>query len=632
MSDTLDKALAFLTKNQQQNGGFISYSSSDLSDITRTKQTYMTTFFPSLILSCLAGMQSTAAHELKQSITTYLLGQKSTHWSFNYWDRTSKHAAELPYPDDLDDTFCALIAIQQHNPKLLNGKVLASITKLLMQTEQAPGGPYRTWLVSEKADTVWHDIDLAVNANIAYFLKLQHVDLPGLETFIDDKIKRRKLLTSYYPKSIMLLYFISRSYKGQYIDDLIGLLVAYKPQNILETALKLTSLLRLGYTKSRLETLASSILKSQLPDGSWRSYAFCIDPSLAGQTHYAGSPSLTTAFCIEALTLYRAHDEQPAMANDKRYEMIVRAARQKIVRVIQPELKQETLVVLENTLASDNDQQIVLLPWYVAQGTRANPPQKTLKQLALASLWGWTAYTILDDFLDGDGDKVQLPSALFCMRQLIETLHAIMPRNSAFQHEVSNILNKLDAANAWEVSHCRVHIQDGIAHIKQLPDYDNYWQLADRSLGHTIAGLGVLYAAGFHDARLNALRNFFRHYLIARQLNDDAHDWQEDLLSGHINAVGVKILTTWSKDSSKQLENLQLEQEIGMLQRIMWEDTIVGICGDIQKHITLARRALRPQSTGFSPEIFESMLLPLEASTKKALGVRQQAKDFIGNI
>jgi len=97
------------------------------------------------VLSCLSALEETPkVKTIKQKAAKFLLSQKSKHWSFNYWVRNSQEAKKLPYPDDLDDTFCALSALFQYDPNLINGSAMAKIITLLTAMEKKEGGPYRT--------------------------------------------------------------------------------------------------------------------------------------------------------------------------------------------------------------------------------------------------------------------------------------------------------------------------------------------------------------------------------------------------------------------------------------------------------------------------------------------------------
>ncbi len=195
----IDKGIGFLAKSQQKNGSFLSLSTPSKRSFKNAKK-YHPTFPSSLILSCLCSLEETAGiKQIKDKLTIFLLSQKNKHWSFNYWVRNSQEAQKLPYPDDLDDTFCALSALFQHNPKLIDGSAMAKIVTLLTAVEEKEGGPYRTWLVSQDADKIWKDIDLAVNSNIAYFLLLQDISLPNIDILIESAIETKNYTSPYYP-------------------------------------------------------------------------------------------------------------------------------------------------------------------------------------------------------------------------------------------------------------------------------------------------------------------------------------------------------------------------------------------------------------------------------------------------
>ena len=69
-----------------------------------------------------------------------VLEEKSIGWTWNYWPRNSPSALTDPYPDDMDDTACAIAALALWKPKIIDGKVLAHITQSLIITESRPGG------------------------------------------------------------------------------------------------------------------------------------------------------------------------------------------------------------------------------------------------------------------------------------------------------------------------------------------------------------------------------------------------------------------------------------------------------------------------------------------------------------
>ena len=62
---------------------------------------------------------------------------------------------------------------------------------------------------------------------------------------------------------------------------------------------------------------------------------------------------------------------------------------------------------------------------------------------------------------------------------------------------------------------------------------------------------------------------FFRHYLIARQLHDDAHDWADDLSHGQINSIGALVLNYFKEHYPKE-ENATAAILTPKLREIFW--------------------------------------------------------------
>jgi geranylgeranyl pyrophosphate synthase len=163
-----------------------------------------------------------------------------------------------------------------------------------------------------------------------------------------------------------------------------------------------------------------------------------------------------------------------------------------------------------------------------------------------------------------------------------------------------------------------------------LPQYGDYTQLAERSWGHTLTASGVLMAAGSAPAsqELVQLQRFFRHFLIARQLNDDAHDWEDDLRCGHITAVVALLL---GSESHKGIR-LKLANHIGSLRERFWEETIVQVTQLIQEHIGTAREALAACPAIQHPEQLLSWIDKLERSAQAVIDGRTEAKRFIATM
>ena len=538
----LKRGAAFLASAQLADGSFESYSSSAPRTFQPTK-TYKTVFTPAIMLAALNQLPPDMLRPVRNRLATWLLSQKSPDWSFNYWATDEPARKTLPYPDDLDDTFCALIALRGYDASLINEACLGRVVKLLVATESTVGGPYRTWLVVKDAPKTWLDIDLAVNSNIAAFLKTVAEPLPNLTQLLEQAVETGNFASPYYPSPYPVWYYLARA-KGGSDPKLVKHILKQRKRGVwptvLANALAVSSLTQLG-EHGACEAAIAYLFKHQQPDGSWPAEAFCLDPIVQGKKYYGGSAALTTALVLEALARYTKTEPTPVKSSrkssptDKLYQRIMTSARTELA-TLDPTLARHALQTLDRVDTRDNAHEITLLPRLFAQNLTSPPKLSTQlhQHLGLANLYGWMAYTVYDDFLDNEGDPQLLPAANVSLRYSLAHFRQALPGHAAFQRIVNQTFDVIDGANAWEVAHCRCSVDATSVTFATLPQYGQAERLAQRSIGHVLAPLGVLAAAGIpvDGPAAKALTNTFNHYLIARQLNDDLHDWEQDLQHG----------------------------------------------------------------------------------------------------
>jgi hypothetical protein len=357
------------------------------------------------------------------------------------------------------------------------------------------------------------------------------------------------------------------------------------------------------------------------------------------------------------------------------YQKVVNMVKNRFAEV-GGDLKKEAENAISKTLKGDNGKQIVLLPlffreslgepphlWYRCGGEKGKTiPDDLIMQLGAANVFGWMAYTIYDDFLDAStvlgagetGDPKLLSVANVALRESAEIFAEVLP-GSGFSDFAKKVFDIIDDANYWEVTNCRFN-----PHGDYLPPHQNFWcggeQLAnksphlssrsnaslnrpinsfhlrgkttehlkrcgDKSLGHALGPAAILFALGYKDnsKEVKSLMQFFRHYIIARQLNDDAHDWEDDLKKGQVNAVGARLLRD-TKSGSRKPEKLR---------EVFWRKTIIGACKDISRHIGLAKNDLKKLSIIKEPAVFAEMLAAIERSARKALKEREETIKFL---
>lgn len=547
-----------------------------------------TTFIPSLILLCLP------SHKGKAFLNA-IIKERKPSWTWNYWKKDLKRKC----PDDLDATALALAALSIHAPHLVDSNGLAAFTRALIGAEAEIGGPYYTWLVPSQCRKDWKDIDIAVNSNIAYFLSLHGVTLPNIVSMVERCIDGDSFPSLYYHEPLVTLYFISRWYKGEMKEKAIASILKRRMSgglwsNPMLTAVAVTALLNFGYDHEKLLEPIHSLI-SYAKSEAWEAFPIYIEEKKE-KTKYAQSREMTAAFVTEALTKYKEKYEE-----ERKEETQADRIRKSILTTV--EKKHPSLGgLIKSVIDNDKGDQILLLPYHFSQSIK-NIDEDLCVLLGCANLCGWMAYKIYDDIMDNEGDPTLIPMANKCLRELTLIYSKILP----VKHLplFNKIMDQMEEANAWERKHC--------FDTKTSPDYGDLKILAYKSIGHALGPVVILLKAGYapDSKEVKDLVSFFEHYLIARQLNDDAHDWADDLKRGFVNSASTLIFKkTELRDERK-------------LKEIFWNETIDEVANLILYHISLARKHIK------DAPYLSSLLIPIEQGAFKAIKEKVKVKEFL---
>lgn len=474
------------------------------------------------------------------------------------------------YPDDWDDTACSIAAVVRYDAQVIDGKAQAIIARGLIECEQSPGGPYKTW-VGNKTTKEWNDIDPVVNANIGTMLMLLGVYPRGLEEYFDRLIQTNALVSPYYLSDISTIYFLSKWYKGSHRAALESRIRYHigRTTSVLDLAMLVTAAYSLGTPDIINQQHLRRLLNSE-QQGIWPAQGLYYEPPQGGHQRYAGSSALTTAFVLEALCI----------SNNQVAD--------------QTKLVKQPIDITNITV----------------RATGKPLSSETIALLRKADQAGWVAYTIYDDFWDNEGDPLLLGKANQGARKSIRCFRRAVPGRK-FARLVEATFVTMDNANTWEVAMARDR--------QQLPDYGDLRQLALRSWGWLLAPTAVMVAQG-HSVNGRAvlqLREFLKHYIIARQLFDDAHDWQEDLAASRVTYVVACML---KKVQSTDSDVLRVH---------FWSQTMPEIEELIGSHLVQARKLLLSSRQLPYKKDFLNLLDSLENSLQTTKRERSVAQAFI---
>jgi hypothetical protein len=591
---SIRKAVAFLQSHQQSDGSFLSYSSPQPYAFTNTL-TYKTTLANSAILYCLSSAKIPQTQSISNKLVDYLATQAGPRGTYNYWDTTSPEYTNLPYPDDLDDTFYALSSLSAFSAHRIHGAALAQATVALLLSETRPGGPYKTWLTDDTRPA-WNDVDVVVNANIKHFMDMHAISHPGLQQYLSEVIATNRFHSPYYPSQFHVLYFVSRAAEPANFELICSfaerLAKVNPPRSALERALLIHTFISVGrYEKCAI--YLSRLTTEQQNDGSWPASALCVDPKRRGYKHFNGGSSITTAFAISALSAKNSLPP-PGISASSGVSLHIKAAHEiarSQIKTLEETVQKPLLEQLQYCIQGSNAEEILVsvVLFDHSLPTSQRLPKDTLYALGVANLFGWVAYTIYDNLIDDEGEIGLLPIANIAQRRALIGFSKINNQDQQFQEYVEHTFNRIDNANAWELKYCRAHISEGKILVDELPDFGDRIRLAEKSIGHALPLLGVAVLRGskVHSDQFHHLEEAISHYLIARQLHDDIHDWQEDLVHGHISFVIATLLRHQSISGLHDIVALTTQ-----LQQPYWRQVVPMLCGVVEEHLSQAQKKL----------------------------------------
>ncbi|HSI20381.1 MAG TPA: hypothetical protein VLA04_01550 [Verrucomicrobiae bacterium] len=416
----------------------------------------------------------------------------------NYWLDGSQEAGSEPYPNDLDDTaICIGLRARQG---LLTPHEKAGYVRTLIAAETAPGGPYATWCTSDPA---WHDVDPVVNANIAWSLAQCGVTLPPLSAYLQE-MWEKDAVSPYYANRWVTRYLLLRSLtQPQSAQKVLKKrLASSPPSGVLECAA----------AKLCQKACGLPIKSERVQKIDWEPLVMerrGKNPRLAGS-------ELATALWVVAANKPEKVAEVALPMSYTRVRLLIEGLPQ--------ELATSLLPVLAKIERADQAGSIAGIATVLARQAGFKVSAKELERLEDATVLGWLAYTLADDVLDGDSSSQALPSIQWATRQSFRCF--IEVAGLGFIPSAEAVFTRMDAANAWEVTHAR-----GLSSIPL-----SYPPLAERSLGHALGPLALLMIC--KEAGADQVLVCMEAYLALRQHIDDAHDWLADHEHGIRTTIG----------------------------------------------------------------------------------------------
>lgn len=301
-----------------------------------------------------------------------------------------------------------------------------------------------------------------------------------------------------------------------------------------------------------------------------------------------------------------------------------------------PEVRERARAAIDKTIRGNHDKQMPLMAYYTKQAFGKNGEgisDDIVAEMGLANIFFWTAFIIYDDFWDEDesSDPKMLSIANIFARHYTSFFSTLLGEGSGFRNFFHTLMDDLDAANAWETEHCRTRVEGTTFFIPEvLPDYDNYEKKYRPASGHILGSVAELVMLGYalNTPTMQSLIDYFKHYLIVMQLNDDAHDWEEDIARGHLSTVVVLLLYD-IKAEGWEKSTIDLAENLPELKKVFWFATMPKYIQLARKHAEVARQALASLDMLGDPAPLLRLITITESAALKAEKEHKDSEEFI---
>ncbi len=252
-------------------------------------------------------------------------------------------------------------------------------------------------------------------------------------------------------------------------------------------------------------------------------------------------------------------------------------------------------------------------------------PSYTL-ELGISNVYSWIAYTIYDEVIDDHSSHNLIPVANLAMRRALQNYQSVVKNFGAKPSILEDSFTEMDAANIWELRHCRFGVEGGRIKVDAVPDYGDRRILALRALAHIAGPMAQIdYLSYATLKQKKSAIAMLEHYLIARQLNDDIHDWQEDLSSGQIT-YAVSVLLKMAQVQPGVYKISELSER---LRQCFWENGLVTISNTIVTHTAKSKACLRSSILFRSECAIWSLVHTIEGTATKGLASHDSSKAFL---
>ena len=282
---------------------------------------------------------------------------------------------------------------------------------------------------------------------------------------------------------------------------------------------------------------------------------------------------------------------------------------------------------IQDIIELDKRQEIGLAAYYTNEYLQTPLATRVVEELGYLNMLGWLAYHIYDDWIDEGHGAYPLAIAQMSWRELGSDFATLCRGQIVLHNWVKNILDEVDSANGLDHMTNRLSQIDGTVDISSFSPKTNDVEPC-KSIGHAL-GVGTVFALGSQarNSTLEGVTQFFRNYLTAKQLCDDIHDWEKDLIALRLTPVTRSVLSQYLAEHGKV--SITLENELPTLRSIFWDHSMPIVLAQAADHCSKATAWCRDLPWQSKPVFFLDGLQQVQTAIQRCRNEFFKATEFL---
>lgn len=499
---------------------------------------------------------------LKSTIKLIEKEQKK-HGTWNYYVKKHIHNSNI-IPDDLDDTFNCLLALELYDRKNITHRTLFKVMNILLKTEQYNNSQlsYNTWI--EK----FEDIDPVIQVIVFKFLtRIKSVpsQFEGYLKRLITNIKYSVPASKYYENKLYILMELSSLpfarehsvYFERYLVDI--------PENTFDLILYYQTKQNLGLIKDKdvSEIIKIDCFKN---DGA---QIYIEKNKKETEKQYCYSESVKYSLFLKLLcsintTKSTNRKDSDAIVKNKIYLSIKREVEIKLT-TFNINLSDIDKIIFKNTPPIKNiiDDTFQWIRYFNNSEVR-DSDLPTVKELIKHTYYGWIGYTALDAVIDKEitDDFIAIGNYFTVVASTV--LKDLICRLDKKENRI--VIKFKDYVDlTYSNLHKAYYLE---SKRKALNKDDLSFVINNKSIGHSLSYLYIYTKYGRKNEKdLKNIYKYFLEYLKMKQLSDDMHDWKIDIKAGRMTLPLFYTKKIDKKYKEDYMNNVVMNQVLDIMRK-----------------------------------------------------------------